>query len=313
MDSVRQHTAASVPSRDGRRRRASVWAVAASTAAAAALLTWLAVRPLRPLHAAYSLPWWVIAVGFLLAEVFVVHLHFRRDAYTHVLDELPLIAGMLLSSPWGVVAARVIGSGVALAAHRRQPPIKLVYNLALVAMYTAVAVIVFRACLGGADPLSARGWLAALAATTAQAIIGCTWIVMAMALTGGRAQLGGLPRLLMLVLDIEPCPSVGQGGSGAGVLIYMADTGLLADAASHSWLAGVVGDPDPLPPLAPDGTQPIPPYTGHGTFVAGITRCMAPAADVIVTNAFSIAGSTLESDLVPAWSKHSVSALTSST
>jgi subtilisin family serine protease len=80
----------------------------------------------------------------------------------------------------------------------------------------------------------------------------------------------------------------------------MADTGLLADAASHSWLAGAVaGDLDPLPPLAPGGTQPIPPYTGHGTFVAGVARCMAPAADVIVTNAFAIAGSTLESDLVP--------------
>ena len=99
--------------------------------------------------------------------------------------------------------------------------------------------------------------------------------------------------------DIEPYPSVCQGNGGAGVLIYMADTGLLADAASHSWLDGVVGDPDPLPPLAPDGTQPIPPYTGHGTFVAGVARCMAPAADVIVTNAFAIAGSTLESDLVP--------------
>jgi hypothetical protein len=99
--------------------------------------------------------------------------------------------------------------------------------------------------------------------------------------------------------EIEPYPSVCQDNGGAGVLIYMADTGLLADAASHSWLAGVVGDPDPLPSLAPDGTQPIPPYTGHGTFVAGVTRCMAPAADVIVTNAFAIAGSTLESDLVP--------------
>jgi Subtilase family len=99
--------------------------------------------------------------------------------------------------------------------------------------------------------------------------------------------------------ETEPYPSVCGDNGGAGVLIYMADTGLLADAASHSWLEGVVGDPDPLPPLAPDGTQPIPPYTGHGTFVAGVTRCMAPAADVTVTNAFAIAGSTLESDLVP--------------
>jgi subtilisin family serine protease len=95
---------------------------------------------------------------------------------------------------------------------------------------------------------------------------------------------------------IEPYPSACQDNGGAGVLIYIADTGLLADATSHSWLAGVTGDPDPLP--AGSGiTQPIPPYTGHGTFVAGVARCMAPAVDVIVANIFAIAGSTLESDL----------------
>ena len=103
--------------------------------------------------------------------------------------------------------------------------------------------------------------------------------------------------------DIEPYPSVCQAGGGAGVLIYMADTGLLRDATTHSWLAGVqMGDPaedaDPLSPL--QGNPPvIPAYTGHGTFVAGVTRCMAPSAEIIVTNAFSVAGSVLEADLVP--------------
>jgi subtilisin family serine protease len=98
---------------------------------------------------------------------------------------------------------------------------------------------------------------------------------------------------------IEPYPPPCPGSAGAGVLVYMADTGLLEHAGSaHSWLAGVKeGDLDPLPPEGPPGTQPIPPYTGHGTFVAGIARCMAPAADIIAANAFKIAGSELESDL----------------
>jgi Subtilase family len=99
---------------------------------------------------------------------------------------------------------------------------------------------------------------------------------------------------------IEPYPPVSQGNGGAGVLIHMDDTGLLADAAAgHPWLAGVRGDPDPLPPEDPPGTQPLPPYAGHGTFVAGVARCLAPAADVIVTNAFSTAGSELESNWIP--------------
>lgn len=99
---------------------------------------------------------------------------------------------------------------------------------------------------------------------------------------------------------IEPLPSVNAGSGGAGVLIYLADTGLLADAAAtHAWLSGVEGeDVDPLPARLPDGVQPIPPYAGHGTFVAGVIRCMAPAAEIVVTNAFSVAGSQLESDLV---------------
>jgi subtilisin family serine protease len=99
---------------------------------------------------------------------------------------------------------------------------------------------------------------------------------------------------------IEPYPSVSQGNGGSGVLIYMDDTGLLKDAAeTHPWLAGVSGDLDPLPPEDPPGTQPIPPYTGHGTFVAGVARCMAPAADIVVTDVFSTAGSELESNWIP--------------
>lgn len=98
----------------------------------------------------------------------------------------------------------------------------------------------------------------------------------------------------------EPYPSVCHDGGGDGVLIYMADTGLLPDPErGHPWLAGVrMGD------VTKDqdsgyGKRPIPPYTAHGTFVAGVARCMAPEAEIIVTNAFAVAGSTLESDLVP--------------
>jgi Subtilase family len=103
--------------------------------------------------------------------------------------------------------------------------------------------------------------------------------------------------------DIEPFPSVCHDGGGAGVLVYMADTGLLRDAATHSWLEGVrmanpVEDADPREPLQGDPPQ-ITPYTGHGTFVAGVLRCMAPDTEIIVENAFATAGSALESDLVP--------------
>ena len=74
----------------------------------------------------------------------------------------------------------------------------------------------------------------------------------------------------------------------------MADTGLVEDAATtFPWLAGVEGDPDQR---NADGT--ILPYRGHGTFVAGVLRAMAPDAQIRVENIFDIAGSARESDLV---------------
>ena len=96
---------------------------------------------------------------------------------------------------------------------------------------------------------------------------------------------------------IEPYPSACRDGGGTGVLVYIDDTGLLKDAdATHPWLAGVhAGNIDPLPPLV-GGVQHIKSmYTGHGTFVAGVVRCMAPAADLIVSNVLRHGGSQLES------------------
>lgn len=94
---------------------------------------------------------------------------------------------------------------------------------------------------------------------------------------------------------IEPRPAPCPGQDGTGVRIYVADTGLLAGAAEqHGWLHGVEGDLDPVPNPAA-----IPPYTGHGTFVAGVLRCMAPGASIYVGDVFAIAGSALESQAVP--------------
>jgi subtilisin family serine protease len=94
---------------------------------------------------------------------------------------------------------------------------------------------------------------------------------------------------------IEPRPGRSPGLDGEGVRIYVADTGLLAGSAEHhGWLHGVEGDLDPLPNPAA-----IPPYTGHGTFVAGVLRCVAPGATIYVGDVFSIAGSALESQAVP--------------
>jgi subtilisin family serine protease len=97
--------------------------------------------------------------------------------------------------------------------------------------------------------------------------------------------------------DMPPDPGMCDG-SGTGVFIYVPDTGLLKDAALHPWLAGVAGHPDELPPPDINGVVMIPDYTGHGTFVAGVARCMAPASTVFVTDDFTTAGVLSEFEIV---------------
>jgi subtilisin family serine protease len=90
----------------------------------------------------------------------------------------------------------------------------------------------------------------------------------------------------------QPDPGVCDAG-GSGVSIYVTDTGLLPDAATrHPWLAGVTGEPD----LLQGGN--IEEYTGHGTFVAGVARCMAPVASVRVTDDFTAGGALTEHEIV---------------
>ena len=127
---------------------------------------------------------------------------------------------------------------------------------------------------------------------------------------------------------MEPYPSVCAGDAGAGISVYVADTGLLwypgdqpanpqphdivtNEGTVHPWLKGVRGTLDKVEDLT--GGNVIGPYEAHGTFVAGVARCMAPAAKIHVANVFKVAGSTLETPWPSTSTPRSPTATTSST
>ncbi|MEV0388862.1 S8/S53 family peptidase [Nonomuraea sp. NPDC050643] len=97
---------------------------------------------------------------------------------------------------------------------------------------------------------------------------------------------------------VQPWPAQLPSAAQVGpVLIGVADTGRL-DGPLSAWLSGIQGDIDALGPILPSGLARIPPFTGHGTFAAGVARCMAPQADVYVADHFSLSGGELESAIV---------------
>jgi diguanylate cyclase (GGDEF)-like protein len=105
--------------------------------------------------------WPVLAVVFALTVVFPVHFELRREAHSVTLLEIPLVLGLHLTGPIGLVLARLVGTTAAIVFHSRQRGLKLAFNLGLAFFETCVAVVVFDGLLGGRE----HGGLGRLVAT----------------------------------------------------------------------------------------------------------------------------------------------------
>ncbi|MDN5766177.1 MAG: S8 family serine peptidase [Humibacillus sp.] len=86
----------------------------------------------------------------------------------------------------------------------------------------------------------------------------------------------------------------GRASAGAGVKVAVIDTGFRESVLKEhtpSWLQGVTGEEE-------DPTL-VGHYRGHGTFVAGVVRAMAPKSQVHVHRLLTTGGAEFESDLIP--------------
>src|ERR671927_6198 len=83
----------------------------------------------EPALADPHLPWWGIAVGWVIFESCVVHLQFRRSAHSFSLADVPFVFGLLFATADGFLIGAVVGSAIAYLI-RRLPPIKVAFNVA---------------------------------------------------------------------------------------------------------------------------------------------------------------------------------------
>jgi diguanylate cyclase (GGDEF)-like protein len=153
----------------------------------------------RPMIDNVSLTWWELAVAFYLAEVFVVHLHFRKQAHTLSLSEIGLTLGLFFASPATLLIAHVAGATTALVVNRRQRPIKLAFNVAELPLCTGVALLVFRSFVqpGSSGP---REWTIALLAAAVAHVIGVGLVSTVIAVAERRLSAPQLSRTVVTSL-----------------------------------------------------------------------------------------------------------------
>jgi diguanylate cyclase (GGDEF)-like protein len=175
-----------------------VWLLSVAVAALGAALYSGAVRHLEAPVAPLSIPWWVLAAMFCLTDAFVVHVHFRRDAYSFALSELPLVVGLSFVSPSDLILARLAGAALALALVRRQRPHKLGFNLSLFLVEASVAALIFHGLSKLHQPMAGIRLIDAFVATLATVGIVAPLIYLAIFVSGGEVRLRGLPRSLGL-------------------------------------------------------------------------------------------------------------------
>jgi diguanylate cyclase (GGDEF)-like protein len=205
----------------------------------AALVVALYLGPVRAEHTQLgptTLPWWSIAILFCAAELCLVHVHFRRDAHSFSMSELPLLLALLFASPAGLLAGQVIGSTMALL-KRRQSPLKIAFNVAQFTVSASFAILTFDALAGGVTDLGPRAWLAGGAAALVYAATNVLCVSVAISLSEGRPQFGRLQLVLSMAM-VGALTNVSFGLVAATVLRYEpAATWLLMVPAAGMFVA----------------------------------------------------------------------------
>ncbi len=133
-----------------------------------------------------------LVIGFALTEIFVVHLRIRADAHTFSLVELPLALGLFFTSPYVLIAAQLCGAGTALVLHRKQGPLKLLFNLSVFAFGTVAAVGAFRWLAPVGGPFGPRMLLEGGLALLAEAVLSVVLVFLVISISAGSWRLADL-------------------------------------------------------------------------------------------------------------------------
>ncbi len=155
------------------------------------------LRDLQSQNTSVVVTWWTVGLAFVLVESFVVSLHFRSESGSFSLLEIPLVFGLLFLDPGTLWLVMPLGAGIGLLVIRRQPLIKLAFNVANLSLHAAIAAAVFTWALGSYDSLGKFGWLALLLATSVSSVVEVLCINLVIAITERRLQIQSAANMLL--------------------------------------------------------------------------------------------------------------------
>src|ERR1700712_154046 len=197
------------------RRPVLVVAMALAMAGAAVAL-WCC--GLGPGPSARVLPWWALAVAFVATEVCARRVQVRREGELINICELPLVLALFFAGPTQLFAGRLLGIALFHLVIRRTPLLKTAWNLALVALQTAVTAWVFDLVAGGHGVTDLLGWLGAFAGPVAANVLGTVAIAVVVGIHDGGVDLRRTARAL--ITDEVAVPIVITFALVAGITVH---------------------------------------------------------------------------------------------
>jgi hypothetical protein len=208
------------PEPTGGATRASILTLVLAAGGAAALL---ALASHKAAQARGPFAFVVLALAFFAAEVFPMHVGVGADRHSISCNELPLALALVVLAPVALVATVVLGSGVALALHRRQRGTKLAFNLAQLAVQAIVGVGVFEVVRHGAVTSVSTYVATGLAVVVADSV-SALLVTAAIALARGTVAGAYTPRALL-------------GGAGESIVKALLGIAAVAALVNHNNLA----------------------------------------------------------------------------
>jgi diguanylate cyclase (GGDEF)-like protein len=142
-------------------------------------------------HSRWTLSFFALAIGFGVCEATALHVEIRKESRSLSLSAIPLMFGLLYSSPALLAVAYVVGTVPVLRWVRGSHWVKVIWNACLFMCQAALAAWIVRSALGLEHPRNTLEWMVPLGAILIVEVLSIVAVPLVIMLDDGKLR----PRL----------------------------------------------------------------------------------------------------------------------